>query len=59
MKVISKVKDGLKMGKEKAVSTIVGIGKALKDKENRLIIGMTLVGIGGAFIASCYVKIPQ
>jgi hypothetical protein len=59
MNILSEIKDGLKMGKDKAVSSILGIGAALKNKENRIITGMVLVGLGGALLLSCYVKVPQ
>jgi hypothetical protein len=57
--MIKEIKDGLKMGKDKAVSSIVSIGKALKNKENRIMTGMVLVGLGGSLILSCYIKVPQ
>jgi len=59
MNILSCVKDGLKMGKDKAVSSLINIGTALKNKENRIITGMVLVGLGGALILSCYIKVPQ
>lgn len=59
MKILDIIKDGLIMGKDKVVSSIVGIGTALKNKENRIITGMVLVGLGGALIISCYIKVPQ
>ena len=35
MKFLNKVKDGIKMVKDKTVNTIIGIGSTLKNKENR------------------------
>lgn len=59
MKILSVVKDGLKMGKDKAVSAIVGIGNFLKSRENRVITGIIFLGLGGALVVSGYIKIPQ
>ena len=33
--------------------------KLLKSKENRVIIGILLVGFGGSLIISGYVKLPE
>lgn len=59
MKILNAIKDGLKMGKDKVVSSITSIGAALKNKENRIMTGMILVGLGGALILSCYVRVPK
>ena len=63
MKIWDFIKGGLKMVKDKTVNTIANIGKILKDRENRLITGIIIlgmgVGIGGSLIISAYVKAPQ
>lgn len=59
MKFLNKIKDGIKMVKDKTINTMVSIGTTLKDKENRLLIGIILVGLGGSLIISCYIKVPQ
>ena len=59
MKFLNKIKDGLNMVKDKTIEKIYNIGIAIKDKENRLLIGIVLVSLGGGLILSCYVKVPQ
>ena len=59
MKFLNKIKDGIKMIKDKTINTIVGIGRTLKNRENRAIIGIVFVGLGGALIVSAYIKLPQ
>ena len=59
MKFLNKIKDGLKMVKDKTINTIVGIGRTLKNRENRAIIGIVFVGLGGALIVSAYIRLPQ
>lgn len=59
MKFLNKIKDGLKMVKDKTINTIVGIGRTLKNRENRAIIGIIFVGLGGSLIVSAYIKLPQ
>ena len=59
MKFLNKIKDGLNMVKDKTVNTIIGIGSTLKNKENRAIMGIVFVGLGGALIVSAYIKLPQ
>lgn len=59
MSVISNIKDGLKMSKDKVINTIANMGKSLKNKENRMILGIVLGGLSASLILSCYVKIPQ
>ena len=59
MKFLNKIKDGLKMVKDKTINTIVGIGRTLKNRENRAIIGIVFVGLGGSLIVSAYIRLPQ
>lgn len=59
MKLLNKIKDGIKMVKDKTVNTIISIGTILKSKENRVIIGILLVGLGGSLIVSGYIKLPE
>lgn len=59
MKFLNKIKDGIKMVKDKTVNTIINIGTILKSKENRVIIGIVLVGLGGSLIVSGYIKLPE
>ena len=59
MKFLNKIKDGIKMVKDKTINTIVGIGRTLKNRENRAIIGIIFVGLGGSLIVSAYIKLPQ
>ena len=59
MKFLNKIKDGIKMVKDKSINTIVGIGRTLKNRENRAIIGIIFVGLGGSLIVSAYIKLPQ
>ena len=59
MKFLNKIKDGLKTVKDKTINTIVGIGRTLKNRENRAIIGIIFVGLGGSLIVSAYIKLPQ
>ena len=59
MKLLNKIKDGIKMVKNKTVNTIISIGTILKSKENRVIIGILLVGLGGSLIVSGYIKLPE
>ena len=59
MKFLNKIKDGIKMIKDKTINTIVGVGRTLKNRENRAIIGIVFVGLGGALIVSAYIKLPQ
>ena len=59
MKLLNKIKDGLKMVKDKTINTIVGVGRTLKNRENRAIIGIIFVGLGGSLIVSAYIKLPQ
>ena len=33
--------------------------KLLKSKENRVIVGILLVGLGGSLIVSGYIKLPE
>ena len=56
MKFLNKIKDGIKMVKDKTINTIVGVGRTLK---NRAIIGIIFVGLGGSLIVSAYIKLPQ
>ena len=59
MKLLNKIKDGLKMVKDKTINAIVGVGRTLKNRENRAIIGIIFVGLGGSLIVSAYIKLPQ
>ena len=59
MKFLNKIKDGIKMVKDKTINTIVGVGRTLKNRENRAIIGIIFVGLGGGLIISGYIKLPQ
>lgn len=59
MKLLNKIKDGIKMVKDKTVNTIISIGTILKSKENRVIIGILLVGLGGSLIVSGYIRLPE
>ena len=59
MKFLNKIKDGIKMIKYKTINTIGGIGRTLKNRENRAIIGIVFVGLGGALIVSAYIRLPQ
>ena len=59
MKFLNKIKDGLNMVKDKTINTIVGVGRTLKNRENRAIIGIIFVGLGGSLIVSAYIKLPQ
>lgn len=59
MKFLNKIKDGFRMVKDKTVNTIISIGATLKNKENRVIIGIVLVGLGGSLIVSGYIKLPE
>ena len=59
MKFLNKVKDGIKMVKDKTINTIVGVGRTLKNRENRVIIGIVLVSLGGGLIISGYIRLPQ
>lgn len=59
MKLLNKIKDGFNMVKDKTINTINSIGITLKSKENRVIIGLVLVGLGGSLIVSGYIKLPQ
>ena len=59
MKFLNKIKDGLNMVKDKTINTIVGVGRTLKNRENRAIIGIIFVGLGGALIVSAYIRLPQ
>ena len=59
MKLLNKIKDGFSMVKDKTINTINSIGITLKSKENRVIIGLVLVGLGGSLIVSGYIKLPQ
>jgi hypothetical protein len=54
-----KFRDGLKMIKDKTINSIVNIGTTLKSRENRVIIGIVLVGLGGSLIISGYITLPQ
>ena len=59
MKLLNKIKDGIKMVRDKTANTIISIGTILKSKENRVIIGILLVGLGGSLIVSGYIKLPE
>lgn len=59
MKFLNKIKDGIKMVKDKTINTIVGVGRTLKNRENRAIIGIIFVGLGGSLIVSAYIRLPQ
>ena len=59
MKFLNKIKDGIKMIKDKTINTIVGVGRTLKNRENRAIMGIIFVGLGGSLIVSAYIKLPQ
>ena len=59
MKLLNKIKDRIKMVKDKTANTIISIGTILKSKENRVIIGILLVGLGGSLIVSGYIKLPE
>ena len=56
MKLLNKIKDGIKMVKDK---TVINIGTILKSKANRVITGILLVGFGGSLIVSGYIKLPE
>jgi hypothetical protein len=59
MNILSVVKDGLKMGKDKAVNVISGVGTFLKEGKNRVIVGVVLGGLSVGLILSGYIKLPQ
>ena len=59
MKFLNKIKDGIKMINNKTVTTMMSLGSTLKNKENRAIIGIIFVGLGGSLIVSAYIRLPQ
>ena len=59
MKIWGKFKDGLKMGKDKVVNSIVGIGAALKDKQNSLLTGLVFTSIGIGLLIYTYIPNPK
>lgn len=54
--VCKKVKSGVRRFMDKTVNTCRDL---LSSKENRLVVGLTLIDIGVALTASVYIKIPN
>jgi hypothetical protein len=59
MNILSKIRDGLRMGKDKVVNSIVGIGSALKDKQNSLLTGLVFTSIGIGLLIYTYIPNPK
>ena len=61
--LLNSIKKGIGKMRDKTVEKILDIGSTLKNKENRVIIGIIIlgigIGVGGSFIISGYVPMPQ
>ena len=57
--LLNNIKKGIGYMRDKAIQTIVNVGTALKNRENRIIIGIILTSSGLGFIVSGYIKMPQ
>lgn len=57
--LLNNIKKGIGKVRDKTVEKIMDIGSTLKNKENRIIIGIILTSIGVGFILSGYVPMPQ
>ena len=57
--LLSNIKKGIGWMRDKTVEKIIDIGSYIKDKENRIIIGLLMIGAGSALVMSVYIKIPE
>ena len=59
MKFLNKIKDGIKMVKDKTINKLMNIGTSLKNKENSQLIGLIFTSVGIAFLIYTYIPTPQ